>query len=264
MVSIVADDPTRRLAARITARLAASKTQAALDGGAAARNARRLVLQNSTRETWIELAQICGDGRLSGGLTHENTINPGLRWGCKVGWLNGRRRLLVKIPALCASWPAELKIKQATLEMAAYEATGMAGAPIAAHQMWRDWRAGSVTWNRCDVTRRAKWQSSGASGRRDRAADVLAAVQLDSPIKRGATRTWLSWDVTELAQAWVSGEETNRGILLVSLAAEESGKASPRSEHLVRLHPNTDSAHNRDPALRPRLILRLESNGQGP
>ncbi|NLG27013.1 MAG: DNRLRE domain-containing protein, partial [Chloroflexi bacterium] len=109
--------------------------------------------------------------------------------------------------------PAGAGIVEARLRLRSTSATGEP-LPILVYGLRRDWQESEVTWER--ATTISPWALAGADSPpddRDRAASASTVVS--------GGQIWYEWDVTELVNAWVKGEQSNHGLLL--LASESAG-----------------------------------------
>jgi len=105
-----------------------------------------------------------------------------------------------------SSLPVEATIYEAKLRLYS-NTSGVAAAQVAAHGLKRAWGEYEATWNLAQSG--VNWGSRGAaSTMADR--ESLAA---DTQTVSGAG--WVEWDVTDLAQAWVSDPTQNFGAILI-------------------------------------------------
>jgi hypothetical protein len=185
-------------------------------------------------------------------------VNPEVRAGYTVGWLEGaRRRLLLSTPVFSQQWPETLEIREAHLEIACYEAIDCQDAPLELYRLKRAWAPLGCTWHRADASGNQRWQTDGAGGSQDRGASCEDATRITARFERGDGLLWVRWDITDVAREWVAGAP-NHGLLLESSGAEQSGEAWPDANYFARFHPTHDSDHNSNPQLRPRLVILVE------
>jgi hypothetical protein len=102
---------------------------------------------------------------------------------------------------------------------------------------------GLATWNEYD--RFFAWP-----GVQDGGASTIGTATSSSTI--GRTHRWVSWDVTDMVQEWVSKPETNSGI-----AVEAGASASSHNNRYFA------SGEYPDPKLRPRLLVTYTISRQG-
>jgi len=130
--------------------------------------------------------------------------------------------------------PRGAKLTGASLELFANAVAGSGYFRV--YGLHRDWLEGScsgncgtagVTWDTTDGTN--AWITPGGD------ADTSAVAE----VQAGNAGIWYSWDITPIAQQWVSGERANFGILV-------SAEAASASFH---------SSDNADATTRPRLTL---------
>lgn len=105
---------------------------------------------------------------------------------------------------------------------------------ITVRPLLKPWLLTEATW--LHANQALLWQTPGANGETDRLADSVAELVAD---ERGA---WLSFDATELVQAWLRDPQANQGLLL-------SGDADNAVQY------DLVSADSRDERHRPRLTL---------
>ncbi|NLG52295.1 MAG: DNRLRE domain-containing protein [Chloroflexi bacterium] len=104
--------------------------------------------------------------------------------------------------------PPNAVIQRATFRA---RATGNDNIPLAVEAvgLMREWSEWQVTWNRPRAG--AAWGSPGANAV---GTDRLAQAASSNVIY--GREEWYEWDVTSLAQDWVSGKLPNHGLMLVS------------------------------------------------
>lgn len=115
-----------------------------------------------------------------------------------------------------ASVPAGAHIVSASLSM--YAVNGSGSGNVALHRVTRDWTEAGATWASADGT--AAWTTAGGDVHPSAVATAAFA----------GTGTWLSWDVTELADKWSKGSLPNQGVQ-VRVPAGISGMTLASSDH---------------------------------
>ncbi len=158
----------------------------------------------------------------------KNTPRP--HWSTlRIGRMHGLAwRTLIQFDDINSIHP-DTVIVSASLELYQYDTHRPHGQEqdftTFAHRIATPWDINTATWNNCPQ------------------------FQLDPPesastVVAGAV-TWLSWDITNLVQDWVSGEHPNYGVLL--------RKTNENSGSTIMIA--WSSRYTDNPALRPRLVL---------
>ncbi len=121
--------------------------------------------------------------------------------------------------------PVGARIMGATLSLYRQSGSG-ANQPVSAHRITNSWSESSVTWNR----RRSgtNWNTVGG--------DFEIAAIATTPV--GPTNQRYEWNITPLAQGWVSARYPNYGVVLVAAIAGMPGERFYTSDHAdSSLHP---------------------------
>lgn len=101
-----------------------------------------------------------------------------------------------------SSIPSGSTVVSASLNLYFFAATSSSAISINAHRVLADWDELQATWRqRLTGT---NWTSAGG----DYDPAVLASQSVTN------TFGWVTWDVTSVVQAWVSGAATNQGLIL--------------------------------------------------
>jgi hypothetical protein len=140
---------------------------------------------------------------------------------------------------LPAELPAEAHIIEARLEIYPYARTGASSLDMALYAMQREWVSDQATWL---LARNGEvWSKAGAAGgpgdyRPEWAAFSTARYTFD----------WVSFDVTEMARAWLNGSVPNFGIILRASGMVGLEYAFRSSDYTAAI------------AQRPRLVIRYD------
>jgi hypothetical protein len=103
--------------------------------------------------------------------------------------------------------PDDAYVVDAELQLYMFRFLGVEPQQLQIHQVKKLWKELETTWISRTTTR--IWQEPGCKGPTDRETTAAAVIDV------GATPwVWLKADLTDLVQAWVSGAETNHGIVL--------------------------------------------------
>ena len=165
--------------------------------------------------------------------------------GLKVGSHQDLQRVLVRFDGL-ETFVGKGTVRRATLELYETDAPQADGAFVALYRLKKAWTPDAASWLNADQRRKVAWQKPGASGPEDVAAVPEAQLILDA--QKGL---WRSWDVTAYVKDVVEGKAPNLGLLL------RVARNEPRYD--VRFYPDTDLENQKDPALRPRLVVEYET-----
>ena len=105
-----------------------------------------------------------------------------------------------------SSIPTGAVVESATLSIYCYGTSN--GNPLTAeiYGLRRPWEEGSATWSQASDGN--PWGEAGAYGSSDRDASPADSVQIQD------THAWHNWDVTSLAQKWVSDPQSNYGVVI--------------------------------------------------
>jgi hypothetical protein len=103
--------------------------------------------------------------------------------------------------------PSNAYILSAVLELNFRQATNSNPLTVDIFRLRRNWSDAEATWRR--ATSSTLWEVPGANGPSDR--EMEPAVH---QVVTGVTGQWVSFDVTNIVQSWVSGAVANRGMLL--------------------------------------------------
>ena len=124
-----------------------------------------------------------------------------------------------------SSIPSTAKLDSAVLEMYMHSSSG-ANDEIEAHALTRAWTEDGVTWN--DYNGINSWSTPGG----DYDANIAGAF---TPNGAG----WNSLDITSLAQAWVTSDYPNYGMILLSPSASGNNEKKFHSSDAAdsSLHP---------------------------
>lgn len=190
-----------------------------------------LVLQSDAADTTLSTTQPS---------TGHDTISDS---GIDRPWLSvgnnsstyGTTRALLKFPAL-SQVPSASRVIDAQLDLwGTTTTTGSSGAVYEVHALNRAFDEATASWNKADAT--TAWTAPG--GDMDPAvADTVGTVTND-PARQ-------SWNVTSLAQSWVSDPASDKG-LAVRLSDESSTGPQERTIFL--------SSEAEEPQLRPQLVV---------
>ncbi len=124
--------------------------------------------------------------------------------------------------------PAGAVVEKATLSIHCSATSN--GSPLTAeiYGLRRPWNESSVTWTQASAG--DPWDEAGAYGSGDKSPDSVDSVQIQK------LRVWYDWDVTSLAQGWVSDPRSNFGAIIqahsstsVAYYCESSENASVNS-----------------------------------
>jgi hypothetical protein len=99
------------------------------------------------------------------------------------------------------------------LYLDAYEHQSDRVAPVSVFKVNGDWTEMGATWNLRMPG--SPWSVAGCQGSADRSLTAAATTNVTAP------SNWYSWDVTALAQDWVSSPAGNRGMILITTANRE-------------------------------------------
>jgi hypothetical protein len=126
--------------------------------------------------------------------------------------------------------PAGSHVTSATLS--AYAEGGSGSGAVALHRVLRDWTE-AATWSSGDGS--SAWSTAGG--------DVSSSAVSSAGFT--AAGSWMSWDVTGLADGWVKGSLSNQGVQVrpqaglssLTLTSSDSGNASQRPKLAVTFMP---------------------------
>lgn len=125
--------------------------------------------------------------------------------------------------------PPDGIIQEATLKLYAARFQNPPPPPdrtltVGAFPVMRDWRSGEATWMLAKVGQ--SWAEAGCNGvPQDRAGQAVDTVVMQE------MATWYMFDLTDVAQTWVSQPSMNHGIVLKSVAGSGIGVELVTSEH---------------------------------
>jgi hypothetical protein len=175
--------------------------------------------------------------------------------GLLLGRHGGTRRLLLQAEGLGETL-AKARVSKATLELAQLHYSGPGRPQVALFRVSKPWFPGAVNWKETGMAKSpsnplppeaANWSVAGATGAEDCGSDPEAVVTLDG---RNLLR---SWDVTAYVREVAEGKAPNRGLLARIVNQEPV--------HELRFHSEATPEAQRDPALRPRLVVEAEMMG---
>jgi len=119
---------------------------------------------------------------------------------------DSRERLLVKFDI--SRIPPSATVAQATLHLYAWYRNRTYLVMAYAYQVRRHWSELDATWNRATST--DFWAAAGCKDPLfDYDSGAVASTELNW------TNQWYTWDVTEMAQQWVTNPASNEGVLIV-------------------------------------------------
>lgn len=180
--------------------------------------------------------------------THKTDI--GVHQGIKLGSYNDIQRILIRFDGLQAVLGRGRVIK-ATLELYQTDAKSSVGADVGIFRLKRLWKPDAGTWTHADYRRKKPWQRPGATGSTDISDKPEAILRLDT--EKGV---WRSWDLTDYVREVLTEKVQNFGLLMRVVNREPF--------YDVRFYPNEDLEKGRDPNLRPRLVVEVETVGTDP
>jgi hypothetical protein len=138
-----------------------------------------------------------------------------------------------------SSIPANAEVSQASLQLYA-KGWGGSDATLGAHRLLRSFDACQATWNQARLF--GPW---GQPGCNDTSTDRRAMPE--SSVETDTIGKWYRFDLTELVQEWLSGGQSNRGVLLRG--------ASPYSAGLFYFA----SAQEQEMDKRPKLVIQYRA-----
>ncbi|MCW8129764.1 MAG: DNRLRE domain-containing protein [Planctomycetota bacterium] len=204
---------------------------------------KHLVFQNgqqpSTDYVGIQIDQINKYYR------NEERTDVDVHEGLKVGSHNDLQRVLIRFDGLEASL-GRGRIRKATLELYQTDATKAAGAVVGLYRLKKPWMPNAGSWKNADQRKRLPWDKPGASGPEDAADQAEAQVTLDD-----RKELWRSWDVTAYVTEIAAGKAFNHGLLMRVV------KDEPKFD--LSFYPDGDLDTKKDPILRPRLVVEIET-----
>ena len=168
--------------------------------------------------------------------------------GLKLGASEDLQRLLLRCDGLEAHL-GKARIARATLELYQLAGGQAEGAVVGVFRLTKPWVPDTGSWLNADQKRKLAWQKPGASGPQDAASVPDAVLTFDAQ-----TGLWRGWDLTACFRDILAGKATNLGFLLRVV------KDEPRYD--MRFYPETDLQEQKDPALRPRLVIEAETLGE--
>jgi hypothetical protein len=118
----------------------------------------------------------------------------------------GRERLLIKFDI--SRIPTSVYVLEAQLYLLAWYRTQPYNLTVYAYRVRKHWNELDATWNR--ATSSDFWAASGCM---DPLFDYDPAMFATTTVRY--TDVWYTWDLTEMAQGWVSSPASNEGVLLV-------------------------------------------------
>lgn len=120
--------------------------------------------------------------------------------------------------------PGNAQVTQAQIGVYVTYGSGNA-VTLEAYQVFKAWSEAGATWNEADAG--MPWEMPGAMGPSDRAATFADRVSF------GGSGRWVWFDVTGLAQAWVTDAESNNGIALAGSGFTNSELEFTSSDYIV-------------------------------
>jgi len=144
--------------------------------------------------------------------TYISSYDPDINW-CNVATMRihpnaeGRERGLIKFDI--TRIPTDATVVEAKLHLYLWYWSATYPLDITAYRMIQHWDSCSATWNRASSTE--FWHIAGCN-------DPVLDYDRTSGVTAGVTpnRVFYAWDVTQMAQQWVSNPVSNEGVLLVA------------------------------------------------
>jgi len=119
----------------------------------------------------------------------------------------GRERVLIKFDI--SRIPSDSVVEEATLYFYAWYWTQAFPLTVRAYRVVKHWNVGDATWNRATAT--DFWLTAGCNNPGGDYDPASVSTTEISP-----NREYFSWDVTGMAQQWVTSPVSNEGVLLVA------------------------------------------------
>lgn len=177
---------------------------------------------------------------------NEERTDVDVHEGLKVGSHNDLQRVLIRFDGLETAL-GRGRIRKATLEMYETDATKASGATVGLFRLKKAWTPNAGTWKNADQRKRLPWDKPGASGPEDAQETVESQIVLDD-----RKELWRSWDVTVYVSEIVEGKALNHGLLMRVI------KDEPKYD--LSFYPDGDLDAKKDPVLRPRLVVEIETS----
>lgn len=143
------------------------------------------------------------------------------------------------------SVPPSSVVQQARLSVYVTEQSGAQGVELQAYSLLKPWTDDKVTYQR--ASREQAWHTEGIAG-----AGVDLAAEPEDSVSLSDGGQWVTFDVTQLAQAWIAHPSENLGVAL-KLAGSGAGECALAAAEW----PD-------DPTLRPKLELEWTTTGPAP
>ena len=149
-----------------------------------------------------------GNGRVYTGAadTYIDRWQPQQNFGGEIAWRLRRtqRRALLRFDV--QSIPSHAHVLRAELQVWVINRTNADPIDVAAYRLLRPWDESTATWQQASAGE--PWAAPGADSPSDRALTPAASATVTK------TLTWVTWDITEMVQAWVQHPEQNAGLIL--------------------------------------------------
>lgn len=124
-------------------------------------------------------------------------------------WHDNRQKTLLKFDDLDDTISTSAIVSNASLQLYTTYKSGTGDLQVGAHKVLVGMVPCEATWN--SYATGSTWATAGAAGATDRDGAADDIVILDT------AGTWVSWDVTDMVQDWVSTPASNYGVLLETL-----------------------------------------------
>ena len=168
------------------------------------------------------------------------------RWNPQTNYLSSQRLVLrqggvrsVLLRLDLAALPVSSRINEARLYLYARSSSGPSELPVRVFGVTRPWKAREVTYQR--ASKESAWSGEGLSGA---GTDIAAQAEASGLL---TTTGWISFDITNLVQHWVTFPEKNNGLVV-----KAEGQTSVEYEMVSSEFPL-------DGSLRPKLYVDWKS-----